>query len=151
MYSAKRTSAACSGISSSTSDPGESDQETGRRSTTITHRLFIYGSLQPGGPNEHVLTDIGGEFAPAVIHGQLIEQGWGAALGYPGLVLGQGEDEIHGHVFTSPCLHQHWATLDEFEGPEYSRVVSTVTLTEDERVDAWVYVLSGPATNERTR
>lgn len=110
---------------------------------TTTHRLFVYGSLQPGGPNEHVLTDIGGEFAPAVIQGRLVEQGWGAALGYPGLVLGQdNKDEIRGHVFTSPHLPQHWATLDEFEGAEYSRLVSTVTLTDGECVDAWVYVLS---------
>ena len=133
---------ACSGISNSTSDTGESDVEKGQRSVTITHRLFVYGSLQPGGPNEHVLTKVGGEFAPAVIRGRLVEEGWGAALGYPGLVLGNEAGEVRGHVFSSPQLSEHWATLDEFEGAEYSRVVSTVTLIEGECVDAWVYVLS---------
>ena len=29
---------------------------------SMVERLFVYGSLQPGGPNEHVLAAIGGEW-----------------------------------------------------------------------------------------
>ena len=33
----------------------------------IVTRLFVYGSLQPGGPNEHVLAETGGDWQPGVI------------------------------------------------------------------------------------
>ncbi|MEL6128527.1 MAG: gamma-glutamylcyclotransferase [Cyanobacteria bacterium J06636_28] len=104
-------------------------------------RLFIYGSLQPGGPNEHVLTAIGGDWEPAAIKGKLVEAGWGASMGYPGLVIGEHEDDVHGHVFTSSNLSTQWSHLDEFEGKEYERIVASVTLLSGKQVDAHVYVL----------
>lgn len=104
-------------------------------------RLFVYGTLQPGGPNEHVLTAIGGEWKPAVIKGKLIEAGWGAGMGYPGLVLDESGNDIHGHVFISSRLSDQWDDLDEFEGKEYERVVTSVTCLNREKVQAHVYVL----------
>ncbi len=104
-------------------------------------RLFIYGSLQPGGPNEHVLAAIGGEWEPAVIKGNLIEAGWGAGIGYPGLVIDANGNDVHGHVFASSNLRAKWAELDEFEGKEYERIVASVTLLSGEQVEAYVYVL----------
>ena len=104
-------------------------------------RLFTYGSLQPGGQNEHVLTAIGGEWEPAVIRGRLIEAGWGATMGYPALVVDESGNEVHGHLFTSSKLSANWAHLDEFEGPGYERIVAPVTLQSGERVQAHVYVL----------
>lgn len=103
-------------------------------------RLFIYGSLQPGGPNEHVLAAIGGEWEPAVIKGNLIEAGWGASMGYPGLVIDESGNDVHGHVFASTNLNTMWAYLDEFEGEEYERIVASVTLLSGEQVQAHVYV-----------
>lgn len=104
-------------------------------------RLFIYGSLQPGGPNEHVLTAIGGEWKPAAIKGKLVEAGWGASMGYPGLVIDKHEDDVHGYVFTSSNLSTQWAHLDKFEGKEYERIVASVTLLSGKQVEAYVYVL----------
>ena len=104
-------------------------------------RLFIYGSLQPGGPNEHVLAAIGGEWEPAVIRGNLVERGWGASIGYPGIVLDESGNDVHGHVFSSSNLNANWDSLDEFEGEEYERIVTTVTLPRGEQVQAHVYVL----------
>ena len=104
-------------------------------------RLFIYGSLQPGGSNEHVLAAIGGEWEPAVIKGNLIEAGWGASMGYPGLVIDESGNDVHGHVFASSKLSAKWAYLDEFEGEEYERIVASVTLLSGEQVKAHVYVL----------
>ncbi len=104
-------------------------------------RLFVYGTLQPGGPNEHVLSAIGGEWTPAFIKGQLIEAGWGAGMGYPGLVIDDGGDEIKGYVFASPNLSDHWPDLDEFEGQEYERIATPVTLSNQESVEAYIYVL----------
>ncbi|MBX2862168.1 MAG: gamma-glutamylcyclotransferase [Leptolyngbyaceae cyanobacterium MAG.088] len=104
-------------------------------------RLFVYGTLQPGGPNEHVLTTIGGEWEPAVIKGNLIEAGWGAGMGYPGLVLDESGNDIHGYVFISSNLSDRWDALDEFEGKEYNRVVTSVTFLDGKKVQAHVYVL----------
>ena len=106
-----------------------------------TQRLFIYGSLQPGGPNEHVMTAIGGEWAAAVVRGKLVELGWGASLGYPGLVLDAAGDDVSGHVFSSLNLDGHWGSLDEFEGAEYERVVTTACLVGGGQVETHVYVL----------
>lgn len=104
-------------------------------------RLFVYGTLQPGGPNEHVLAALGGEWEPAVIKGNLVEAGWGAGMGYPGLMIDASGNEIHGQVFTSLNLRAKWADLDEFEGKEYSRIMTSVTLQNGEQVQAYVYVL----------
>jgi len=106
-------------------------------------RLFVYGSLQPGGPNEHVLASIGGEWKPAVIKGKLMEAGWGAGMGYPALVLDEGASDVRGYVFASPQLSASWAYLDDFEGKEYERTVASVTLLNGEQVRAHVYVLRG--------
>lgn len=107
----------------------------------LMERLFIYGSLQPGGPNERVLAGIEGEWERAVIKGKLVEDGWGADLGYPALVIDDQGDEIAGYVFTSERLSAAWTDLDEFEGEQYERVVATVTLEDGTRVRAHVYVL----------
>jgi gamma-glutamylcyclotransferase (GGCT)/AIG2-like uncharacterized protein YtfP len=104
-------------------------------------RLFIYGSLQPGGPNENVLTAIGGEWEPAVVKGNLVERGWGASIGFPGIVVDESGNDVHGHVFSSSNLNAKWDYLDELEGEEYERVVTSVALRSGEKVQAHVYVL----------
>ena len=106
-----------------------------------SERLFIYGSLQPGGPNTQVIDAIGGDWRPATVRGRLVQSGWGADIGYPGLVHDERGDEIAGHVFSSPNLSTKWAELDDFEGVEYERIVTRVTLSGGEQVHAHVYVL----------
>ncbi|MEM9213795.1 MAG: gamma-glutamylcyclotransferase [Cyanobacteria bacterium P01_F01_bin.150] len=103
-------------------------------------RLFVYGSLQPGGPNAYILDAIAGEWEPASIKGNLIEAGWGASMGYPGLVLNENGCEIQGHVFSSENLINHWADLDKFEGQDYDRVLTSVTLISGVQVQAHVYI-----------
>ncbi len=104
-------------------------------------RLFIYGSLQPGGPNEHVLASVDGDWEPAFVRGTLVDAGWGATLGYPGLVIDERGREVHGHVFASSELGAKWAYLDDLEGEEYERTLEPVTLLNGEQVDAYIYVL----------
>ena len=107
----------------------------------MLERLFVYGSLQPGGPNEHVMNAIGGDWEAAVIRGRLIEAGWGANLGYPALLLDEAGAEVAGHVFSSTALRDAWAELDAFEGYEYARVEAIAQLSSGTRVDVHVYVL----------
>lgn len=106
-------------------------------------RLFIYGSLQPGGPNEHELADVEGSWEPASHTGRLVEAGWGASMGFPGLVLDEDGDKIPGHVLSSTDLCDVWPRLDAFEGEEYERITAVVTLESGERVRASVYALRG--------
>ena len=103
-------------------------------------RLFVYGSLRAGHANAHVLEAIGGTWQAAHVTGTLRPQGWGAALGYPALVLDDNAAPVHGLVFTSKNLQQHWQELDEFEGSEYERVLATTQLDDGGAIQAWVYV-----------
>ena len=104
-------------------------------------RLFVYGSLQPGAPNEHVLGGINGKWCPATVRGRLVESGWGAALGYPGLLLDEQGDEVSGSLLTSPELDALWESLDTLEGEEYERTTTAVVLQNGDSVDACIYVL----------
>ena len=104
-------------------------------------RLFVYGSLQPGGPNEHVLASVDGEWQPATVRGSLVDSGWGAALGFPALVMDENGDDVRGHVFASSNLGDIWAYLDDLEGEEYERILTSVTFADGERTEAFVYVL----------
>jgi len=111
-------------------------------STVMTARLFVYGSLAPGRRNAHVLADVPGAWQPATVRGTLFQEGWGAALGYPGIVLDERGDRIRGFVFSSDELPLHWDRLDAFEGEGYERVVATAELEDDTRVEAYIYALS---------
>jgi gamma-glutamylcyclotransferase (GGCT)/AIG2-like uncharacterized protein YtfP len=107
------------------------------------HRLFVYGSLAPGRPNAHVLADVAGDWEPATVTGKLLQEGWGAAVGYPGIVLGEGGGEVEGLLFSSEQLAGCWARLDAFEGEGYERVPATVKRGDGTTVDAHLYALRG--------
>lgn len=105
-------------------------------------RLFVYGTLAPGRPNAHVLANVAGTWEPATVRGTLFQQGWGAAIGFPGIVLEASGDEVQGLVFSSDELADHWARLDAFEGEGYQRVLTSATLRDGTVVDAYIYQLS---------
>ena len=52
--------------------------------------LFVYGTLGPGRPNAHILENIGGTWQEGHVGGSLLEKGWGAKMGYPGIVNRHG-------------------------------------------------------------
>ena len=107
----------------------------------MPQRLFVYGSLGPGRPNEHVLRAIGGTWEEAAVNGYLKPQGWGAEMGYPGIVLDDTGDEIKGYIFCSYKLDDHWDELDDFEGEEYKRVLISVKTKDKMAVEAYIYIL----------
>jgi gamma-glutamylcyclotransferase (GGCT)/AIG2-like uncharacterized protein YtfP len=74
----------------------------------MSHSLFVYGTLAPGRPNEHVLAEVPGRWEPAQVRGTLLEQGWGAALGFPAIALNPDGDVVEGFLFTSDALDKHW-------------------------------------------
>ena len=107
----------------------------------MTDRLFAYGTLAPGRPNEHVLADVPGTWEPAAVRGTLLQEGWGSAQGYPGIILKENGDEVHGFIFTSDELAEHWDRLDEFEGDGYERVFTPAVLEDGTVVQANIYAL----------
>ncbi len=107
----------------------------------MTDRLFVYGTLAPGRPNAHALADVPGTWAPATVKGILLQEGWGAAIGYPGIVLDERGGEVHGFIFSSDVLAAHWARLDAFEGDGYERVLTLAELRDGTVVRAHIYAL----------
>ena len=107
------------------------------------NKLFVYGTLGPGRPNEHILKNIGGTWEEATVIGKLHQEGWGATMGYPAIVLDENGDNVDGYLFTSKNISQHWHELDEFEGEAYKRVITKVKLKNKSIVDAYIYELKG--------
>ncbi len=107
----------------------------------MTHNLFVYGTLAPGRNNEHLLANIGGTWEPGAVKGHLKDEGWGAKIGYPGIVLDEAGEDINGYIFSSNNLDKHWDELDEFEGGEYQRVIVEVQKKDSSLIEAFIYVL----------
>lgn len=108
---------------------------------TTTDRLFVYGTLGPGRPNEHILANIGGDWQAGRVHGFLKQEGWGAEMGYPGIIPNNRAPLVEGFVFTSDALSNHWQTLDQFEADAYCRQPVTVLLDDGTTITASIYAL----------
>lgn len=105
-------------------------------------RLAVYGTLAPGRVNHHQLSALSGTWRRGTVRGKLFASGWGAALGFPGLILDPLGRVVDVQLFESAELPVHWARLDEFEGSGYRRAAATVETDEGKR-SAWIYVLAG--------
>jgi gamma-glutamylcyclotransferase (GGCT)/AIG2-like uncharacterized protein YtfP len=105
-------------------------------------RLATYGTLAPGQTNHHQISALAGNWQRGTVKGKLISSGWGAALGFPGLVLDPLGSPVKVNLFESTALPEHWARLDEFEGNGYRRVVTTVNTEEGGEQSAWIYVVA---------
>lgn len=103
-------------------------------------RLATYGTLAPGRVNHDQLADLKGCWRQGTVRGRLVEAGWGAEIGYPGLILDPLGQDIEVYVFESLELPDHWLRLDAFEGAGYRRVATQVC-TVDGDLDASIYVI----------
>ena len=110
-------------------------------SLDATGRLAVYGTLAPGHRNHRHLSGLSGRWIKGTVRGQLVDQGWGAELGYPGLVLDPDGSTVDVQLFVSPDLPDHWSRLDEFEGSGYRRTVTVVSTIEGDLL-ASIYVLA---------
>ena len=103
-------------------------------------RLATYGTLAPGRVNHQRLAGLRGRWQKGTVRGRLVDAGWGAALGYPGLVLDPLGALVEVDLFELADLPDHWPRLDAFEGTGYRRVLTPVR-TADGDLDAWIYVI----------
>jgi len=101
---------------------------------TPAHRLVVYGSLAPGARHEDYLLPLGGTWEPAQVEGHIDRSGE-----YPLFYWRMGGSPQAVRLFRSPALPAHWGTLDDFEGPDYQRVLVPVLVRAGWEV-AQVYV-----------
>ncbi|KAH8194426.1 hypothetical protein TruAng_011409 [Truncatella angustata] len=87
------------------------------------HSFAVYGTLGPGKPNHHHISDIKGTWTDDAVTGKLVQSGWGAAMGFPALLWSQQGDAVPVQLLRSDMLPNSWDRLDTFEGAEYSRVL----------------------------
>ncbi|MBV9194219.1 MAG: gamma-glutamylcyclotransferase [Solirubrobacterales bacterium] len=106
-------------------------------------RLATYGTLAPGRQNHGELSGLSGRWLVGHVRGSLVETGWGAKFGYPGLVVDPEGAPIEVFVLESPALVDHWHRLDAFEGHRYRRIAVDVSTAEGV-VPASIYVLAHP-------
>jgi len=109
-------------------------------------KLAVYGTLAPGRSNHHQLSELNGSWSSGTVNGVLREQGWGAALGHPAIVLDPNGPAVEVQVFESQDLPRHWARLDAFEGAGYRRVATQVN-TVAGQTDAFIYELAEPGSS----
>ena len=101
-------------------------------------KLFVYGTLRPGGRAEEKMSAFR-HLGKATVGGNLYSLGW-----YPGLVLGE-EGEVTGDIYGVP--ESSFPALDDYEGcaahspkpHEYERVRADVKFEDGQSVTAWIY------------
>lgn len=103
--------------------------------------LATYGTLAPGRANHGQLSHLDGSWSTGYVRGNLVQAGWGADMGYPGLILDPDGGRVEVFLFQSVALSGHWARLDAFEGTGYRRVVVSVE-TDAGAVAAYLYEIA---------
>lgn len=125
-----------------TGEPGASDGlavlEVGGMPVPDDHprRLFVYGTLQPGGSHWPMLAPrVTGTPRRAELGGTLFDTG----AGYPALRLGAGPG-VAGWVVELTAPAAALSTVDTYEGPMYQRIRATLW----DGTQAWTYVWTAP-------
>ena len=83
----------------------------------MQQHLFVYGTLGPNKPNAHILEVIAGTWSKGSVKGLLKEAGWGAELGFPGLMLNSDGQTVDGYIFSlviTPFLSKSPYTIKRF-------------------------------------
>lgn len=108
----------------------------------MPNALFVYGTLQPGQSNEHVLKNLNGKFEKATLSGFTFDRIWEQQSGYPGLIKAKPTNKVSGFLFTAVNLSKHWHILDSFETEMYQRIETSVTLEDNSKALAFVYIIN---------
>ncbi len=104
----------------------------------MTTKLFVYGTLAPGGEAWPVLARwAGGEVVADAVAGALFDTG----RGYPAATFEpDARDLVHGVVV--PLDERHvdaaFAALDDYEGPEYERITVATAAGAEAFTYAWI-------------
>lgn len=86
-------------------------------------RLAVYGSLAPGRENHQVVSHLSGSWSKAQVFGDMLDQGWGAGLGFPAMRWRPSGEPIEVDLLESSELPEAWGDIDRFEGSGYARIL----------------------------
>ena len=73
-----------------------------------------------------MIANVPGTWTDGLVRGEVHPSGWGLTGGFPGMRWRPGGIQFPVKMFVSTTLVDHWARLDEFEGPEYQRILVPV-------------------------
>lgn len=92
--------------------------------------IIIYGTLAPNRPNHSKIEHIKGKWLKGIVKGKLVNEGWGAELGYFGFKHSHIDEQenIEAYILLSDQLVDNWSYLDEFEGDGYRRIIAKYEL-----------------------
>ena len=107
----------------------------------VMNKIFVYGTLKRGEKNSYLLDRIGGEWIEATVKGKLHDEGWGSKFGCPGIKVDVKGQVVHGYIFRSDKLEENICFFDEFEGTEYKRTITDITLKNGLTTKAYIYQL----------
>jgi gamma-glutamylcyclotransferase (GGCT)/AIG2-like uncharacterized protein YtfP len=106
----------------------------------LTGRLFVYGTLAPGGVAWSVLEPwVVGEPVADAVPGNLYD----TRRGYPAATFGSGRDLVQGTVVELRERAVALAALDRYEGDEYARITVRTQAGLEVVTYAWTASLRG--------
>lgn len=96
--------------------------------------LIVYGTLAPNRSNYSEVEHIKGKWMKGIVKGKLENAGWATEFGYPAFRHTRSEEQenIEAYILFSDRLGDNWASLDEFEGNEYIRILAKFELENGE-------------------
>ena len=106
--------------------------------------LFVYGSLRSecDNPYARLLRETAESLGRATVRGSIFRIGE-----YPGYRT-EPDGVVHGELWL-PDSVATLAAMDEYEGPEYSRVVVSLSSSESLHSSAWIYLYTGSVRVDR--
>ncbi len=113
----------------------EVERTTG--SHEVLDRLFVYGTLRQGQTARSLIANQITRCVKAHTRGQM----FAFPMGYPGFVEG-GTSTVHGEVLWLTELAATFGLLDAYEGQDFARIITQVTLESGESVWTWIYTLA---------
>ena len=92
------------------------------RAFAASRTLAVYGTLVPGGSNHHLVAPLGGTWQPGAVRGRRTMRT------FPAFTWDERDAPVAVMVLVADGLPAAWARLDEFERPDYIRVLVPVRL-----------------------
>lgn len=93
--------------------------------------IFVYGTLRRGGSNHLRMAGMD-LISSATVHGMLYRVDW-----YPALVLNPDAPAVRGEIYQ--INDTPLSALDEYEGDQYQRVVTTATDAQGQEHEVWIW------------
>jgi gamma-glutamylcyclotransferase (GGCT)/AIG2-like uncharacterized protein YtfP len=116
----------------------EVERTTG--SHEVLDRLFVYGTMRTGQTARSLIANSITKCLSAHTSGAI----YAFPMGYPGFTEAEG-GKVVGEVLWLTDLAATFGLLDAYEGEDFARIITQVTLDTGEEIWAWLYALADPS------